>query len=588
MKQIVKILGLVCFVFTGSLAQQTVNSELDLEVLKKLPQEKVYVSHTGPVVFSGEYLYFSFQCFSAQNSRLSSQSKLGYLALVNGNKEYLFEQKIRLNDGLGQGDFFVSTEIPSGVYKLLGYTQWMKNNGLAQVFKDDLIIINPYAADQSLLLSKTQDKIGDKEKGTPSSLKMDSSVVGIILKKFNYQKREKVELGLKNYKGNLGYGTYSIRVQKKDGLYPNKNSNAISFANDYLNVDKLANLDRSGHIFLPERDGELLIGTVKDKITGKPISETPVVVSLPGKQFVLKSVLTDFNGGFYTYLREDYQTGSIVLQATGTEKEANIQLKPSRKLNLDNLEFGEYTIQKEMSEAIKLRSIHNQVENQYFAMKPDSILQTNPENPFNSENSMVFNLDDYTRFKTFKETLVEIINIARYRPNPTGNDFIRIVQDFKRFNEELNNFPAIVLFDGVFVSDHNSVKDYNAKNIKSISLIRDQFRLGNEEYQGIMYVETFDGDYFKDYRPPNGVLLDLKKPIPQKNYFSQVYDQTGSFDRIPDYRRLLLWKPNVVVDEGQLQFEFFTSDITGEFEIIVDGFTTYGKPISFSRSITVE
>lgn len=588
MKQIFICLGLLFCTNTASWAQQNVNFSSDIDVLKKLPQEKVYVSHTGPVVFSGEYVYFAFQCFSAQNSRLSSQSKLGYIALVNEEREYLFEQKIRLNEGLGQGDFFVSTEIPSGTYKLLGYTRWMKNNGIAQVFKDDLIIINPYSADQSSLLPGPNRKVGPHVDKAQPGLRMDSSVVGITLKKLRYQKREKVELGLKNYKGYLGNGTYSINVRKKSSLSPNTKKNAISFANDYLNVAKVANLDSAENIFLPERDGELLMGTVKDADTGEPITNTPVIVSLPGKEFVLKSVMTDMDGEFYTYLREDYQEGSIVLQAIAVDNDVNIQLKPSRKLNLESLEFGDFVIEEEMAEAIKRRSINNQIENQYFAMKPDSVLQTNPTNPFNNENSLVFNLDDYTRFPTFNETLVEIINVARYRVNPIGNDFIRIVQDFKRFNEELNDFPAIVLFDGVFVSNHNSVKDYNARNIKSIGLIRDQFRLGNEEYQGIMYVETFDGDFFKNYRAPNGALLTLNKPTPQKNYFSQNYVGSGYFERVPDYRTLLFWKPNVIIDGSGLNFEFFTSDVSGEYEIMVDGFTTYGKPISFVRSITVE
>ena len=44
----------------------------------------------------------------------------------------------------------------------------------------------------------------------------------------------------------------------------------------------------------------------------------------------------------------------------------------------------------------------------------------------------------------------------------------------------------------------------------------------------------------------------------------------------------------MVVDGNSLDFEFYTSDITGEYEIMVDGFTTYGKPISFSKTIEIK
>lgn len=588
MKQILIGLGFVVCMNTMAWSQYDVNYAKDLDILKKLPQEKVYVNHTGPVVFSGDYIYFAFQCFNAQNSRPSSQSKLGYIALANDKKEYIFEQKILLKSGLGQGDYFVSTDIPSGVYKLLGYTQWMKNNGLEQVFQDDIVIINPYSNDQSSLLHDSENKDSTEKKEVKSIQMMDSSVVGITLEKTRYRTREKVQLGLKNYKGYLGNGTYSIKVREKSRISPKTKMNAISFAKDYLNVDKVADLKSVDSIFLPEHYGELLFGSVRDANTGQPLTNKPVIVSLPGKEFVLRSVMTDQAGNFFTYLREDYKESSILLEITDTERQVDIEVKSPRKLDLSNLEFGKYIIDKEMAQAIKMRSIYNQIENQYFSLKPDSILQESPSNPFNNENSMVFVLDDYTRFSTFKETLVEILNIAGYRRNPKGKEYIRINQDFKRFNEKLNDFPAIVLFDGVYISDHGSVKEYNARKIKSISLIRDQFQLGNAEYQGIMYVETIDADYFNDYSAQNGVVLSLNKPMPKKNYYLQSYDDSRYFERVPDCRTLLFWKPNAVIDGNGLDFEFFTSDITGEYEIMVDGFTTYGKPISFSRTIIVQ
>ncbi|HKL91597.1 MAG TPA: hypothetical protein VJ880_10480, partial [Allomuricauda sp.] len=58
--------------------------------------------------------------------------------------------------------------------------------------------------------------------------------------------------------------------------------------------------------------------------------------------------------------------------------------------------------------------------------------------------------------------------------------------------------------------------------------------------------------------------------------------------QIPDYRRILLWEPHIEVEDPDLQFEFYTSDLTGEFEVVLDGFTTYGKPISMYKTIVVK
>jgi hypothetical protein len=579
------LLLVLFFAVTSSWSQYVIKSVEDLNNLKKVPQEKAFVNHTGPVVFAGEYVYYGFQCFNAQNSRLSEVSKVGYVALVNENGEYVLEQKIKLDSGLGQGDFFISTDMPSGNYKLLGYTQWMKNNGLEQVFKDDLVIINPYAADQSDLIDNSEEPTTSEV--VPSSIEMDSSTVGLLLDKTAFSKREKVALSLKNYKGYLGNGAYSIKVRKKSKLHVKPAINPITYAKKYLNADKEIDLAVGDSLFLPEQRGELLYGTVLESDSGQPLVDTPVVISLPGKEFILKFATTDENGNFYTYLRKDYKERMAIIQIEDDTKEVDIKVKSPRKLDVSDLKFGSFKFDKELAEAIKKRSVYNQIENQFFTLKPDSVLLGDPIDPFDGGTPETVLLDDYTRFPTFQETLVEILSNAGYRNNPKGNDYIRIAQDFETYNEDFNSFPAIVLFDGVYIANHEAMKEYDARKIKSISLIRDQFQLANKNYQGIMDVETFDGDYFEQYNAQNGTQSSIIKPVPKKNYYVQTYGTEG-FERVPDYRTLLFWKPNIVIDDNSLDFEFFTSDISGEFEIMIDGFTTYGKPISFSRTITVE
>ena len=568
-------------------SQYIIKSAEELGNLKKVPQEKVYLDHTGPIVFAGEYLYYSFQCFNAQNSRPSSISKVGYVALVNEKKEYVLEQKIKLNKGLGQGDFFVATDVPSGNYKLLGYTQWMKNNGLAQVFNEDLVVINPYSYDQSIFLRKDGDNLTEAIQKQEMAEQMDSATVGLVMNNRTFGKREKVNLSLKNYKGYLGNGTYSIKVKKKSAIQSEHQTSAISYAQKYLNVAKEIKLSVGDSLFLPEQRGELLFGTVTSSDSGEPLPDTPVVVSLPGKEFVLKFATTDNSGNFYTYLRKDYKERVAIVQVEDPDSDVAITLKSPRKLDVADLKFGNFTFDENIAEAIKKRSVYNKIENQFFQLKPDSVLLGNPIDPFDGGIPEVFELDEYTRFPTFQETLVEILNNAGYRNNGKGYDYIRIAQDFETFNEEFNSLPAIVVFDGVYITNHEAMKDYDARNIKSISLIRDKFQLANKEYQGIMSVETFDGDFYEAYNVQNGSLSPISKSMPNKNYYVQTHSN-GNFSRIPDYRSLLFWKPNVVIDGSSLDFEFYTSDITGKYEIIVNGFTTYGKPISFVNSITVE
>ncbi|GGG46274.1 hypothetical protein GCM10011414_14880 [Croceivirga lutea] len=561
-----------------------VRNASELENLKSLPQEKVYLHHSGPVIFSGEYFYYAFYCLDAQKSRKSAISTVGYIAVINDKNEYVLEQKIKLEKGLAQGDFFVNTDLPSGIYKILGYTQWMKNNGISQVFKDDLVIINPYKNSRDDIHTNDANIIVEN-----LEISQDSATIALEVEKSIFKSRERVKLTLKNYKGQLGYGDYTIRVQKKEELPFTTTNTAIRFTHNYLKVDKTITNRIGDSIYLPEQRGELLYGTVLNANTKTPAVDKTVVISIPGEEFLLKFAKTDNDGNFYTYVKKDYKTSNAVFQVNDLETNYNIQQKTPTKLDVSDLSFRPLVLDKNYKNAILRRSIDNQLENQFFSQKPDSVLLGDIIDPFDGGVPETVYLDDYTRFKTLQETLVELLNKAGYRNNGKDADYIRIAQDFETFDEDYNSYPAIVLIDGVFIPNHEEIKDFEAQKIESISLIRDQFRLADKDYQGIMAIKTFEGDYFNNYKSKYGITAEIWKPIPKKNYYRQEYAaENNNFENIPDYRRILFWQPHIAVESNQLQFEFFTSDSKGEYEIILDGFTTYGKPIYNSQTIIVE
>ena len=105
----------------------------------------------------------------------------------------------------------------------------------------------------------------------------------------------------------------------------------------------------------------------------------------------------------------------------------------------------------------------------------------------------------------------------------------------------------------------------------------------------MMEVTTFDGNFYETYAPEFGINIPIEKPLPNKNYYRQNYDEVDTgYQKIPDYRSLLFWEPHVQLVGDTMEFDFYTSDLTGEFEVVLDGFTTYGKPITVYKTITVK
>jgi len=256
-------------------------------------------------------------------------------------------------------------------------------------------------------------------------------------------------------------------------------------------------------------------------------------------------------------------------------------------MDVTGLSFGNFKLQPDYADVIKQRSIHNQVENQFFSVKPDSVVVEKTTTLKELPNFVSFHLDEYTRFRTLEETMVEILSYVGFRNNGDGPDYIHVTQKSEDYREEFIQTPALVLLDGIFIPDHSMLRDFDARLIRTIRVNQDKVKLGEKTYQGTVRLETIDGDYYNVYEPINGVKVPIKVPQRPKNYFNQQYNIGDStLDNVPDYRRLLYWQPHVEVGETDMQFEFFTSDLTGEFEVILDGFTSYGKPI-FSKSMLV-
>ena len=66
--------------------------------------------------------------------------------------------------------------------------------------------------------------------------------------------------------------------------------------------------------------------------------------------------------------------------------------------------------------------------------------------------------------------------------------------------------------------------------------------------------------------------FNMKKIIgyqPQKEFYKPSFNEIKD-DTFPDYRKTLLWKPNIVtVNNGKAKLDFYTSDITSKFIIII-------------------
>ena len=66
------------------------------------------------------------------------------------------------------------------------------------------------------------------------------------------------------------------------------------------------------------------------------------------------------------------------------------------------------------------------------------------------------------------------------------------------------------------------------------------------------------------------------------------YSLTDTLDRIPDFRYLIYWEPNVIIGaSGEKTIRFFTGDVTGDFTVKVCGISPEGKIIRSETKIRI-
>ncbi|WP_190809451.1 hypothetical protein [Flagellimonas sp. S3867] len=574
-------------------AQYQIKTADEQEGYQSISKERIYLHFNDTFLLSGEYLYYKIYCLDAQNGTQSAISKIAYVQLVGSDGQIVFKHKVKLSSGQGQGEFFIPTATPSGSYKLIGYTQWMRNMGQEDFFYADIAIVNPYQElDRTILLSEviqSADSIAPIPKGkTPManlSKQSGRDYVQMVLSKKIYHKRELVNLEIRGDHQPLVKGNFSLSVRKLDSLHRFSPPNPEQVK---LNTKEGLNKTKPGdYIFLPELRGELITGTVVSKEEGIPQPNQKIAISLSKNYPVIKTAITDTNGRFFVNIDEaDRNSEAQVLILEDNFNNKRITIDESDPINYSDLTFKKLKISAEMAKTILKRSVHNQIESAYFHKRMDSTLTQNTENEFLNNLEETYILNDYQRFSTLKETIVEILDNVWIKKEKDNHKIqIRGTESFFVASNEV----PLVFVDGFFVQDINSLMEYDVKKIERIAVSRNKYYVGPQVYHGILSISISD----QNFRPSENESIHsetLMAPLPKKRYFFQGYGAgvTEVQRKYPDFRYQLLWQPNLRVEEDRTHIKFYTSDNVGDFEIVLQGFTLDGIPVSLRETIKVK
>lgn len=584
MRKMLLLRTIVLLLSTGVVGQYQLRSEEEVNTFNSIPKEEIFLHFNDNLLFSGEYLYYSFYGLNASNHSPSRVSKIGYVTLLDKNDSAIFKQKIELVNGIGHGDFFIPTDIQTGHYKLIGYTRWMQNEMDTPFFEGDVIIVNPYL---ELPIATDSLKSGtirlSKVVAAPAPVRTnDPEPFTIHLPKTTYGKRQAVKFDLQQAHGGSS-GVVSISVRKKGTANTpfTKKSSRSPMTRRQPTVFKIDDT-----VFLPELRGELISGQLHGRSDSTFLANRDISLSIPGKEGVTKVSQSSEEGIFYFNLHMGNRNDQVIFKLLGEQEEAFDISIHAVDPPLKSTDFKRITIDPNLNRSFEERSIYNQIENAFFELKADSTFGSPMARPAYKDFQERYLLDDYTRFSTLQETIVEIIDDVVVKKR-NGQYEIRIRRN-EAFFVDIDEEP-LVLVDNVLVENVSALFDYNMAQVRQIGISRKTFYVGPKKYQGVFAMETHADDTTLPTTGDGAVLKRIPGPIRRRKYFTQNYTNTPADNsaHTADFRQQLLWLPYCRL-EGTKPIEFYTSDNSGTYEIAVEGFTDNGKPISLSARLQIE
>ncbi|MEO6894712.1 MAG: hypothetical protein ABI136_06710, partial [Ginsengibacter sp.] len=439
--------------------------------------------------------------------------------------------------------------------------------------------------------------------------------------KSNYNKRNPVNISLstsdessKMLPGNLSVSVYRLDslnepqqqnifsylwltsdlkgyIENPDYYFENDNAATNNALNNLLLTQGWSKFDwnvlsnKSSFTYMPENQGHLITGKVTNELTGQAAPNVLVYLSVPGRRVQLYPCKSDSMGMVHFNMDNFYGVGQIVLQ-TNTTKDTLYRLQVFTPFSDEHVngEIPRLTVSEESGEELSEANLHMEIENAYHENDLQKMYPLLIDTlPFYQKPYKTYLLDNYTRFTTMEEVMREYVaevNVVRKNKHYHFNTFNNAgfeLQNLQPSEKTMMTDPFILL-DGVPVFDIDKIIAYDPLKVQKLEVVAARYVWGPIRANGIVSYTTYKGDLPGFSLNPHDVILDYDGLQKQRVFYSPDYSSNnGLQSRLPDFRDVLYWSPNVNTNaNGEGKISFFTGDIPGKYAVEIQGISANG------------
>lgn len=554
MKKLLFVILLFPFVLSG----QVPLNETNLKFVHQVHEEVIGFTDRN-LYLSGGDLWFSAFVFINGTTGADQLSDVLYVDLIDAGNKVVASAKYRIQGTVCNGRFSIPAETTSDVYFLRLYTRYQRNFHPASYDQIPVTIVN-----SGLTLPASKGKsMFDREVAKEETITVQVSKPG-------FKPREKADIHIKapqDFKGWL-----CVSVARKGTMItsekPGPGIREIQLADDSV-------------FYIPDTRGISLSGFVQNDGDQATVAGIPVYLSAFGANKLLRMTKTGANGAFLFALNDMFGLSDVFVTidpAKTSSKKLMINTGFSnRYAHQPDLGFNVDSTYKQLLTAmlVDLES-QNAFRQDEISLRP--VIENLPET-----YDISVKLEDYIELATLEEVFYEIVPPVSVK-NDDGRKYLVVAN----YTTRQVSGAGLVLLDNVPVFNGNELLRIPPVNIQQIDVINRPYYLGDYLIESVVSIKTKTGDFGGYQFPEHAVFLEYQAFEDEVRFKAPEYaDDESKNSPLPDFRTTLVWKPVVEMETREHSFSCFTSDATGDYQILVRAISADGSVIYGSEEFRV-
>ncbi len=360
--------------------------------------------------------------------------------------------------------------------------------------------------------------------------------------------------------------------------------------------DDVLNENSKPNVYLAENKGLIFRGKLINKLSGKAVTDTLLIVSILNKH--PNVILYRLNGEeeFVCVLHQMYGKEKVFVNKLDEEKFNNFELVHSSSYDTFQHKLPrtyQSPYQVSLKDHFSLNKKEKLILDNYRVYKPElfSVRPTQPsedmfwDSQYLGDPSHELYPDEYIPLKDLKEIIFELVHSARIK-RKKGKDKLFVYKELPQAAEMADaphffyDKPVTFFVNGVPVFDDEYVFNLAYEDIYKVEIFNySAFKFIRNNFYGVVAITTknfqlgekTDLEEFSNFFEFEGLSVKREFYHPLINNEQDI--------RIPDIRHLLYWNPDSTVKKDSVTtISFRTSDVQNEFYIKIEGITASGKP----------